>query len=102
MNKNFIVYLIAMALTTYLVRMIPFTFIRSKIKSKYLRDFLYYIPYSVLGAMTIPHIFYSCSSVAVSLAGALTAFILAYKKKPLMEVAIAACLSAYIAEFLLK
>ena len=52
-----VIYIAVMAGVTYLIRMIPFTFFRKKIKSRFFRSFLYYIPYAVLSAMTIPAIF---------------------------------------------
>lgn len=97
MNSNLTILLIAMALTTYLVRMIPFTFFTATIKSKFLRDFLYYIPYAVLGAMTIPHIFYSGATPGASAVGAVVAFIMAFMRLPLLGVAAASCFAAFIA-----
>lgn len=47
-------YVLVMALVTYLIRMIPFTLIRKKIKSRFFKSFLYYMPYAVLSAMTFP------------------------------------------------
>lgn len=96
MDKNFIILLAAMALTTYLVRMIPFAFFRSKINSKFIRDFLYYVPYSVLGAMTIPYIFYAGGSVYASVTGFAVAFIMAYFRFSLLPVAGASCIAAYV------
>ena len=58
MDKMFFAYLAAMAIVTYGIRMIPFTLMRSKIKSPFVKSFLFYVPYSVLGAMTFPYIFY--------------------------------------------
>lgn len=102
MNKHFIVLLAAMAITTYLVRMIPFVSFRSQIKSKFIRDFLYYIPYSVLGAMTIPYMFYAGADTITSCIGFVTAFIMAYKKFSLISVAGAACAAAYLAGLVIK
>ena len=48
------VYIAVMAGVTYLIRVIPFTLFRKKIKSPFFSSFLYYIPYAVLSAMTIP------------------------------------------------
>ncbi|MBQ4630251.1 MAG: AzlD domain-containing protein [Clostridia bacterium] len=96
MDKSFVILLVSMALTTYLVRMIPFAFFRSKINSKFIRDFLYYVPYSVLGAMTIPYIFYAGGSVYASIAGFFVAFIMAYCRFSLLPVAGASCAVAYI------
>ncbi len=102
MNKNFVTLLVAMALTTYLVRMIPFALFRSQIRSKFISDFLYYIPYCVLGAMTVPYIFYAGGSVGASICGFLAAFVMAYRKFSLLSVAAVACVTAYASEFLIK
>ncbi|MBS7359107.1 MAG: AzlD domain-containing protein, partial [Oscillospiraceae bacterium] len=55
-NSKFLVYLLAMAGVTYLVRMIPLVAIKEKIKNKFILSFLHYIPYTVLSAMTVPAI----------------------------------------------
>ena len=52
-----------MAIVTYIIRALPITLFRKEIKSKWLKSFLYYIPYAVLGAMTFPAIFFSTGSV---------------------------------------
>ena len=48
-----------MALVTYLVRVIPLLVFKKKIESKFVKSFLYYVPYAVLSCMTFPAIFYS-------------------------------------------
>ena len=53
-TRSFFIYLILMAGTTYLVRAIPFVAIKKKIENRFIRSFLYYVPYAVLSAMTIP------------------------------------------------
>jgi branched-subunit amino acid transport protein len=88
-----------MALVTYLIRMIPFVFFRKKIKSRFFRSFLYYIPYAVLSAMTIPAIFYSTGSVVTAVAGTVAAVVLAYFGLPLIVVALAAAAAAFAAGF---
>lgn len=93
------VYIFVMAAITYLIRMIPFTFFNKKIKSKFIRSFLYYIPYAVLSAMTIPAIFYSTGNIATAVIGTLTAVILAFFNLPLIVVAVAAALAAFISGF---
>lgn len=102
MNEKFVVLLIAMALTTYLVRMIPFAFFRSQIRSKFVRDFLYYVPYCVLGAMTVPYIFYAGGSPAASICGFAVAFVMAYRRFSLLPVAAFACVTAYVAELVMR
>jgi len=85
-----------MAVVTYLVRMIPFTVFRKKIKSQFFRSFLYYIPYAVLSAMTIPAIFYSTGDIVTSVVGTIVAVVLAYFNMPLIVVALAASASALV------
>lgn len=93
-------YILVMAGVTYLIRMLPFTLFRQKIRSRFVRSFLHYIPYAVLSAMTIPAIFYSTGSLATSIAGAAVAVILAYLRQPLIVVALAAAAAAFASGFI--
>ena len=92
-------YIAVMAGVTYLIRVIPFTLFRKKIQSPFFRSFLYYIPYAVLSAMTIPAIFTSTGSIVTSLVGTAVAVLLAYFGKPLIVVALAASAAALAAGF---
>ena len=58
-NSVFFIYLLILAGSTYLIRVIPFIAIKEKINNSFVRSFLYYIPYAVLTAMTIPAVFYA-------------------------------------------
>ena len=89
-------YIFVMALITYLIRMIPFTLFRKKIKSRFFRSFLYYIPFTVLAAMTIPEIFYSTGEILTAAVGTAVAVILAYFNLPLIVVALAAAAAAFV------
>ena len=89
-------YIFVMALVTYLIRMIPFTLFRKKIKSRFFRSFLYYIPFTVLAAMTIPEIFYSTGEILTASVGTSVAVILAYCNLPLIVVALAAAAAAFV------
>lgn len=90
-------YIFVMALVTYLIRMIPFTLFRKKIKSRFFRSFLYYIPFTVLAAMTIPEIFYSTGDIVTAAAGTAAAVLLSYFNLPLIVVALAAAAAAFVA-----
>jgi branched-subunit amino acid transport protein len=69
-----------MAVITYLIRMIPMTLFRKKIRSRFIKSVLYYIPYSVLSAMTFPSVFYSTGDVPSAVVGTIVALILAFFK----------------------
>ena len=91
-----------MAGTTYLVRAIPFVAIKKKIENPFIRSFLYYIPYAVLTAMTIPAIFTATASVISAAIGLVTAVILAIKGKSLTTVALTACIAVYLTELIMR
>ena len=93
------VYILVMAGVTYLIRAIPFTLFRRKIKSPFFRSFFHYIPYAVLTAMTIPAIFYSTGSMITAAVGTVVAIVLAYLERPLIVVALAASAAALITGF---
>ena len=95
-------YTFVMAGVTYLIRMLPFVIFRKPVKNRFLRSLLYYIPYAVLGAMTIPAILYSTPSLISAAAGLLVSVILAYFGRGLLTVAVSACVTVYLAELLLR
>ena len=95
------VYIGIMALVTYLIRVLPLTVFHRKIENRYVRSFLYYVPYTCLTAMTFPAILYATESVASALAGVAAAGVLAYRGKSLVTVAAAACAAVFVAELLL-
>ena len=96
MNAKTLVYIAVMAVVTYLIRMLPFSFFTKKIKSQFVRSFLQYIPYAVLSAMTIPDIFYSTGNYVTAAVGTAVAVILAYLNFPLIVVALAASVGVFI------
>ncbi len=91
---SLVIYIAVMAGVTYLIRMIPFAAFRRQIKSRFFRSFLYYVPYAVLTAMTVPAIFYSTGSMATAAFGTAVAVALAYFDMPLIVVALAASAAA--------
>lgn len=98
--KNFWIYVLVMFAVTYLVRVLPFLIFRKKIKSRFVRSFLAYIPYTVLAAMTFPAVFNATGSVFTAAAGVVVALVLAYRGKGLFEVAVFASLTAFLAALL--
>lgn len=94
--KDFLIYLFIMAGVTYLIRTVPFVIFKGKITNTFIKSFLYYVPYAVLGAMTFPAILFSTGNYTSAVAGLIVACILAFKEKSLLTVAIFACLAAFI------
>ena len=98
---SIIIYIAVMAGVTYLVRMIPFTAFRKQIKSRFIKSVLYYLPYAVLSAMTVPAIFYSTGNLTSAIVGTIVAIVVAFFEKPLIIVALAAALSALVTELII-
>lgn len=89
-----------MALVTYLVRMLPLAAFRKKIQNKFVLDFLYYVPYAVLAAMTIPAVFYSSGGLLSAAAGFLVAVVLSFFERGLLLVAVSACAGVFFVELI--
>ena len=95
---NIYIYIITMAVVTYLIRMVPLVAFRKKIENR----FVYYVPYSCLTALTLPSILYSTESVISAVCGFAVALILGIKQKGLIVVAAAACVTVFVVEWILK
>ena len=99
---DFFIYLAIMAGVTYLVRMLPFVLVRGNIKNRFIRSFLYYVPYSVLTVMTVPAIFFSTGSILSAIAGCAVALVLSYFGRSLLTVAASASGAVLCVELILK
>ena len=95
-------YIFTMALTTYLIRVLPLTIFRKPIKSRVLRSFLHYVPYACLTAMTFPAILTSTATVLSGAAALIIAVILAYRGKSLLTVSLAASAAVMVTEWILQ
>jgi branched-subunit amino acid transport protein len=94
-------YMLLMAVTTYLIRMLPLVLFQKEIRNKYVQSFLYYVPYACLTAMTIPAIFYATGSIISAAAGLAVALFLGWRGKSLPIVALASCIVVFIVELMI-
>ena len=74
---------------------------RKEIKSTFIKSFLHYVPFAVLGAMTIPDVLYSTGDMRTAAVGLVVAVFLAWKGKSLLTVALAACAAVLAAQGIL-
>ena len=95
-------YIFTMALTTYLVRVVPLTVFRKPIKSRFLKSFLHYVPYACLTAMTFPAILSSTATMLSGAAALIVAVVLAYRGRSLLTVSLAASAAVMITELFVK
>lgn len=101
MRVDVLLYIAVMAAVTYLIRMLPLTLIRRKITNRYIRSFLYYVPYATLSAMTFPAILTATGSVISAAIGFAAALVLAFRGKSLLTVAVFASAVVLVCELIL-
>ena len=95
-------YILVMAVTTYLIRVLPLLFFKKPIRSRFLRSFLHYVPVACLAAMTFPAILYSTEHMISGVVGLAAAVPLALKGKSLIVVAASTCGAVFLTELLLQ
>ena len=101
MNSNVYIYILIMALTVFAIRVLPLTLIRKPIRSRFIRSFLYYVPYVTLSVMTFPAIIDATDSPLAGLISLIIGIFAAYKEMGLFKVTVLCCLSVLILEFLI-
>ncbi len=100
MSNNIYIYILVMAAVTYFIRLLPLTLIRKEIKNKYIRSFLYYVPYVTLAAMTFPAILTATANIWSAAVGFIAALILAYNRKSLITVSLVSCICVFLTELI--
>ena len=98
MQHNVYLYILVMAVVTYLIRVLPLTLLRKQISNITIRSFLYYVPYVTLAVMTFPAILSATASTWSALIGFVVAVVLAYRGAGLFKVSVGACLMVFVLE----
>jgi len=102
-NAMIYVYIGVMALVTFLIRVLPLTLIRKKIKNRTFRSFLYYVPYVTLAVMTFPAIMDATQSPWAGLAALVLGVALALIRANLFTISVSCCAIVFILElFIIK
>ena len=95
------IYIIIMILTTNLIRVIPLVLIRGEIKNRFIRSFLYYVPYVTLAVMTFPAIMEATNSPLAGAAALVVGIIAAWAGLSLFPVSVICCVVVFVLEFFL-
>ncbi len=101
MTHNVYIYIFIMAGVSYLIRVLPLTLIRKEIKNRFLRSFLYYVPYVTLAVMTFPAILSATGSVWSGLLALVVGILAAWFGRSLLTVAVLSCLTVLLTELVL-
>ena len=96
------IYILVMAVTTYLVRALPLTLFTKPIRNRFLKSFLHYVPTACLTAMTFPAILSATENMISGAIGLAVAVLLALWNKSLIVVAVASCAAVFLTEQLIR
>lgn len=102
MTHNVYIYIAIMVGVTYAVRVLPLTLIKKPIKNKFIKSFLYYVPYITLAVMTFPAIVEATNSPIAGIAALAVGILLAWFNAGLLPVAVACCAVVFIIEMFVK
>ena len=92
------IYILVAFVVTYAIRVLPLTLIRKPIESRFIRSFLYYVPYVTLAVMTFPAVIEATGSVWSGLAAFAIGLITAWISGNLFVVALSSCAAVVVVE----
>lgn len=98
MQHNIYIYILIMFLTSYAIRVLPLTLIRKQIKNKFLKSFLYYVPYITLAVMTFPAIMEATQSPLAGVAALFIGIVAAWLGAGLFPVSVLCCVVVFVLE----
>ena len=101
MKNNTWIYIFTAFFVSYLIRVLPLTLIRKPIQNRFIKSFLYYVPYITLAVMTFPAII---QTTQIPLSGAIALIIgivIAFLGGKLFSVSIVCCLVVFLLELFL-
>lgn len=101
MERNIYIYIFIMVAVTYAIRLLPLTLIRRRIKSKFVRSFLYYVPYVTLAVMTFPAILEATREPVAGALALVAGVLLAWFGVSLFKISISCCVVVFIIEMLI-
>ena len=101
MNSKIYIYILVCVGVSFLIRELPLTLIRRPMKNRFLRSFLFYVPYVTLAVMTFPSILHATSSPLAGLAALLLGIAAAWLGANLFQVAVGCCAVVLVLELLL-
>ena len=97
MDKHSIIICILLAIiTTNLIRVLPMLLIKGQISNRFLRSFLYYVPYVTLAVMTFPSMIQATMSPLSGTVALIVGIIAAWRRIGLFPVAAICCAIVYL------
>ncbi|MCR5218665.1 AzlD domain-containing protein [Treponema sp.] len=101
MKNNIYVYIMVSALVTYAIRVLPLLFMRKNVNSRFIKSFLYYVPYVTLAVMTFPAMIETSQSLLAGIITFLLGVLLAFLGSSLIVTAAGCCCALFVLELFL-
>lgn len=103
MDKYSIIVCILLGIiTTNLIRVLPMILIKGQISNRFLRSFLYYVPYVTLAVMTFPSIIETTISPVSGTVALIVGIIAAWYRMGIFPVAVICCAIVYLMDSLIR
>lgn len=98
---NTYIYILVAAVVSTIIRVLPVTLFRKPIKNRFIRSFLYYVPYVTLAVMTFPAIIDATQSKISGILALVCGTVAAWFNMSLFKVACICCAVVFISELIL-
>ncbi|MBR5306285.1 MAG: AzlD domain-containing protein [Oscillospiraceae bacterium] len=102
MKPGIYAYILTMFAVSFAIRVLPLTLIKKPITNKFVKSFLYYVPYATLAAMTFPTILYATQSPISGAAALIVGLITAWFGFDLFKVAVSCCGVVLLVEMFIR
>ena len=100
-RHNIIICILLAIITTNLIRVVPMLFIKGQISNRFLRSFLYYVPYVTLAVMTFPSMIHTTMSPLSGVIALVAGIVAAWRGMGLFPVAAICCAIVYLTDGLM-
>ncbi len=101
MQHSIPLYILVMSAVTLSVKILPLTLIRRPINNRFIRSFLYYVPYVTLAVMTFPAIIQATDAPLAGAVALVVGIAAAWMGASLFQVAATCCVLVFLLELLL-
>jgi len=101
MSRNIYIYILVSGLVSFIIRALPVTIFRKPIQNKFVRSFLYYVPYVTLAVMTFPAIVEATQNKLAGILALIAGAVAAWFNQSLFRVAVICCAVVFIVELIL-
>lgn len=98
MTHSIYLYIFVAAFVSCLIRVLPLTLIRGKIKNQFIRSFLYYVPYVTLAAMTFPAIIAAPQVPLAGILALIAGIVASWKGMNMLGIAALCCAVVFVCE----